>query len=49
MVTSSLLFDDSSDEDIGNLMTPSSKRKLDTPDFTLTSPVEEYVSPCFQV
>ncbi|XP_062600689.1 M-phase inducer phosphatase-like [Saccostrea cucullata] len=47
MFTCSLQFDESSDDDIEKLMTPSSKRKLET-SFPRDSPMEQYVSPCFQ-
>ena len=49
MVTCSLQFDESSDDDLEKLMTPSSKKRLATPRVSLDSPMEEYVSPCFQV
>ncbi|XP_022335460.2 M-phase inducer phosphatase 1-like [Crassostrea virginica] len=48
MVTCSLQFDESSDDDLEKLMTPSSKKRLATPRVSLDSPMEEYVSPCFQ-
>lgn len=54
MVSCSLQFDESSDDDLEKLMTPSSKRKLDLSHvshmshMSLASPMQEYVSPCFQ-
>lgn len=55
MVSCSLQFDESSDDDLEKLMTPSSKRKLDLSHvshmshMSIASPMQEYVSPCFQV
>lgn len=54
MVSCSLQFDESSDDDLEKLMTPSSKRKLDLSHvshmshMSIASPMQEYVSPCFQ-